>query len=120
MEEWLASLRQLYNFALTERRDTYKVQGRSVSVYEQKRALPKLKKRSKRYASIHSQVLQDVLFRLDKAFGRFFAGGGYPRFKACDRYRSFTYTQAPITPKVRCSAFLGCGRSLPSAARNPR
>ncbi len=86
MEEWLESLRQLYNFALTERRDTYKAQERSISVYEQKRALPKLKKRSKRYASIHSQVLQDVLFRLDKAFGRFFAGGGYPRFKACGRY----------------------------------
>jgi putative transposase len=94
MEEWLESLRQLYNFALTERRDTYKAQRRSVSVYEQKRALPKVKKRSKRYARIHSQVLQDVLFRLDKAFGRFFAGGGYPRFKACGRYRSFTYTQA--------------------------
>ncbi len=94
LEEWLESLRLLYNFALAERRDTYKAQARSVSVYQQKRSLPGLKKRFERYAGIHSQVLQDALFRLDNAFKRFFSGGGYPRFKARERYRSFTYPQA--------------------------
>lgn len=95
LEEWLESLRLLYNFSLAERRDAYKAEDRSVSVYEQKRNLPKLKKKFERYASIHSQVLQDALFRLDKAFKRFFAGGGYPRFKAKKRCRSFTYPQSP-------------------------
>jgi putative transposase len=37
--------------------------------------------------------LQDTLFRLDKAFKRFFDGGGYPRFTSKARYRSFTYPQ---------------------------
>jgi len=91
---WLESLRLLYNFALAERRDAYKAEKRSVSVYEQKRTLPDLKKRFSRYAGINSQVLQDTLFRLDRAFRCFFAGGGYPRFKGESRYRSFTYPQA--------------------------
>jgi putative transposase len=95
LEEWLESLRLLYNFALAERRDIYKAEARSVSVYQQKRSLPDLKKRFERYAGIHSQVLQDALFRLDKACKRFFSGGGYPRFKAKERYRSFTYPQTP-------------------------
>jgi putative transposase len=93
LNEWLESLRLLYNFALAERKDVYREQKRSVSVYEQTRSLKDLKRRFSRYASINAQVLQDAIFRLDKAFDRFFAGGGYPRFKAKERYRSFTYPQ---------------------------
>ena len=49
---------------------------------------------------IHSQVAQDVLRRLDKAFKNFFRrvknGGkpGYPRFQGRNRYDSFTYPQS--------------------------
>ncbi len=45
---------------------------------------------------IYSQVAQDVLRRLDKAFKAFFRRvkngetPGYPRFKGYDRYDSFT------------------------------
>lgn len=94
LDEWLESLRLLYNFALAERRDAYETEKRIISVYGQKRALPGLKRRFSRYAKVHSQVFQDALFRLDRAFKRFFGGGGYPRFKAKERYRSFTYPQA--------------------------
>jgi putative transposase len=51
------------------------------------------------YQDIHSQVLQDVLLRLEKAFKAFFrrvANGetpGYPRFQGRNRYNSFTYPQ---------------------------
>src|SRR5262249_40905951 len=47
----------------------------------------------------HSQVLQDVLTRLDRAFQAFFrrvTSGetpGYPRFQGVNRYTSFTYKQ---------------------------
>ena len=50
--------------------------------------------------SIYSQVAQDVLRRLDKAFKAFFRRvkngktPGYPRFKGYDRYDSFTYPQS--------------------------
>jgi putative transposase len=46
-----------------------------------------------------SQILQDVLTRLDRAFQRFFARvkegetQGYPRFHGKNRYHSFTYKQ---------------------------
>lgn len=109
LRAWLESLRLLYNFALAERRDAYKAKQRSVSAYEQNRALPDLKKRFSRYAGIHSQVLQNAIFRLDRAFKRFFSGGGYPRFKVEGRYRSFTYPQAtafrilPGGKKIRLS-----------------
>lgn len=109
LREWLESLRLLYNFALAERRDAYQSERRAVSAYEQNRALPNLKRRFSRYAEIHSQVLQDAHFRLDKAFARFFKGGGYPRFKGESRYRSFTYPQAtafrilPGSKKIRLS-----------------
>jgi hypothetical protein len=58
---WLESLRLVYNFALAERREAYKTEKRSLSVYEQKRALPDLKKRFSRYAGINSDAsLQEV------------------------------------------------------------
>ena len=52
------------------------------------------------YQDIYSQVLQDVLRRVDKTFAAFFrrvANGetpGYPRFKSTNRYHSFTYPQS--------------------------
>jgi len=51
------------------------------------------------YKDVHSQVLQDVVKRVKLAFDRFIKGdcngarSGKPRFKAKNRYRSFTYTQ---------------------------
>ncbi len=42
---------------------------------------------------VFSQVLQDVLRRLDKGFKKFFRGAGFPRFKGRNRYHSFTYSQ---------------------------
>ena len=50
--------------------------------------------------AVHSQVLQDVLRRLDKTFKNFFRRikkgekAGYPRFKGKYRYDSFTYPQS--------------------------
>jgi putative transposase len=51
------------------------------------------------YGEVNSQVLQDVVLRVDRAFQAFFrrvkAGDtpGYPRFHGRDRYNSFTYKQ---------------------------
>jgi len=40
---------------------------------------------------VYSQVLQNVILRVDKSYKRFFKGSGYPRFKGKNRYNSFTY-----------------------------
>ena len=91
--------RELYNAALQERRDAWKMSRVSVSYYQQKAQLPEIRQLREDCAAIHSQVLQDVVLRVDRTFKAFFrrvkAGEkpGYPRFKGRDRYTSFTYPQ---------------------------
>src|SRR5690242_559113 len=98
--EWmLRRCKELYNAALQERRDAYQMCGVSVSYRMQADQLPAIKRLREEYRDIHSQVLQDVLQRLDKAFQAFFRRvlngetPGYPRFKSGDRYQSLTYPQ---------------------------
>jgi IS605 OrfB family transposase len=99
---WIvARCRELYNAALSERKDAYASAGKSLSYYEQKRDLPEIKAAIRQeYQDIYSQVLQDVLLRLKRAFDGFFRRGkngeepGYPRFQGRGRYNSFTYPQA--------------------------
>ncbi len=63
--------------------------------YEQKRQLPTLKNSNKYLGQVHSQVLQDVVLRLDKACQAFLVGlSNFPRFKRKGRYNSFTYPQS--------------------------
>ncbi len=42
---------------------------------------------------VFSQVLQDVIKRVDKSFKNFYNGFGYPRFQGRNMYNSFTYPQ---------------------------
>ncbi len=92
--------RELYNAALQERRDAYRMAQVSIGYNQQAAQLPEIKESRPEYADIHSQVLQDTLRRVDKAFQAFFrrvkAGQtpGYPRFQASDRYASFTFPQS--------------------------
>ena len=91
--------RELYNAALQERRDAWQMCGVSVTSASQSAQLPAVKEVRPEYRDIHSQVLQDVLTRLDRAYQAFFrrpkAGEtpGYPRFQGANRYTSFTYKQ---------------------------
>ena len=91
---WLERCRLLYNHALAERRDHYKITGHGLSYEDQANMLPTYKQEHPEYLALHSQVLQNVLMRLDKAFTNFFAGRArYPRFKRYGEYRSVTYPQ---------------------------
>jgi putative transposase len=60
----LTRCREWYNAALAERKEAYRMCGKSISYYEQKRDLPDMKELRPEYKEIHSQVLQDVLLRL--------------------------------------------------------
>lgn len=81
--------RELYNDCLYQRKLQH------ISCYEQSRQLTQLKAKFPVYKNVYSQVLQDVLGRLDKAFKSFFCSGfGFPRFKGANRFDSFTYPQA--------------------------
>src|SRR5438105_10886556 len=96
--EWtLRRCKELYNAALQERRDAYQMCGVSVFYNMQAAQLPEIKQVREEYQDIYSQVQQDVLRRLDKAFDAFFRRvengeqPGHPRFKSRDRYQSSTY-----------------------------
>jgi putative transposase len=92
--------RELYNAALQERRDAYQINGLSINYHAQAVQLPQIKQVRQDVGEVHSQVLQDALRRVDKAFDAFFRRcrngetPGYPRFKPAARYDSFTYPQS--------------------------
>jgi putative transposase len=116
--QWtLDRTRELYNAALQERRDTWNIIKRhpnfydeawrkqatkdhSISCYDQINQLPEIKEVREEYGEIYSQVLQETLKRVDKAFKAFFRRvqngekAGYPRYQAYDRYDSFCYPQS--------------------------
>ena len=83
--------RHVYNAAVAERREAWRKCGVSVGYYQQKAALPQIKADMPDYAEVHSQVLQDVVQRVDRAFQAFFRRGkagetpGSPRFRGRNR-----------------------------------
>jgi putative transposase len=103
LETILWRCRTLYNVALEQRKTWWqRGQGIGASYYQQATELPDLKAACPEYAAVHSQVLQDVLRRVDKTYQAFFrrvANGeksravGFPRFQGKGRYHSFTYPQ---------------------------
>jgi putative transposase len=91
--------RERCNAALQERKEAWEKCGMSVTLAGQSAQLPEVKEMRPEYRTIHSQVLQDLLTRLDRAFQAFFRRvkngetPGYPRFQGENRYHSFTYKQ---------------------------
>src|SRR5579884_2891238 len=91
LEETFETCRRLYNRMLDDRLKNH------TAFFEQKKKLVELKKEDKYLKEVHSQVLQDVVLRLDKAFESYFAGlSKFPRFKRKGRYNSFTYPQHEV------------------------
>ncbi len=94
MQETLETCRGLYNAMHADRIEN------GTGFYDQKKMLVELKRDDKHLRSIHSQVLQDVVLRLDKAYRAFFAGlSGRPKFRRSGRYNSFTYPQSGFNLK---------------------
>jgi putative transposase len=104
LENWFYVLWDLYNSAIDERQRVYKSEKKSISYTEQQNRLPLLKKLEPIYRIVHSQVLQDCLWRVDRAYQKFFSDlerkrngekikVGYPRKKKLRKYSSITYPQ---------------------------
>jgi putative transposase len=93
LDNTVETCRHLYNGALAERIDTYQYEGRTIGFATQANQLPVLKETAEPLADLYSQVAQDCLKRLDKAYQAFFrrvkAGekAGFTRFKGIGRYR---------------------------------
>src|SRR3990167_8144308 len=100
LEQTLSVCCELYNAALQERNEAYKKFKKSINYYHQTSSLLEIKEYRDDVKNIHSQVLQDVLKRVNLAFQNFFRRirkkenkVGYPRYKSFNRYDSFSYPQ---------------------------
>ena len=105
MADTLELCRWTYNETLAIRKNTYEQEGKSVSYYETKKLLPQWKEEKPELKGVHSQVLQEVVKRVELAYQAFFRrvkegeDPGYPRFKGYGRYDGFTYTQSGFSLK---------------------
>ena len=101
----LNTCRHLYNDALAERKKRIELNRlrRSFQVFpwgepewiryeDQANNLAETKDSFQK--EVHSQVLQNVLKRVNKSIENYFNGSGFPRFKGNNRYDSFTYPQS--------------------------
>lgn len=99
MVRWLETCRRIYNTALAQRKEAWEKEKRSVTRTEQQVWLKEAKKDNNYFKEVHSQVAQEVLFRVERAFAGFFRRvkngetPGYPRYKGKGRYKSLTFTQ---------------------------
>lgn len=100
-EQTLSVCQQLYNAALQERRDAYRLNGISINYHSQAMQLPEIKAIRGDVGSVYSQVLQDVLRRCQRSFDNFFRRikkgdkrVGFPRFKSKNSFDSFCYPQS--------------------------
>ncbi len=92
----LTELCELYNAALQERRDAWKLCQKHIGLYEQMRELTQLRACTPESAAFPAAIQRDPLRRVDRAFDAFFRrvktgqSPGYPRFRARNRYGSFS------------------------------
>jgi putative transposase len=117
MLNWLETCRKVYNHAVRERKDwmnSRKCQIDRCSLqseyiipagtpypnyYAQKKALTAAKNDFPLIKAVHSQVLQDVIARVDSAFAFIKERGfGFPRFKKFGQFKTLNFPQLQADP----------------------
>ena len=94
LERVLEAQRQLYNAALQERADAWRLAGRSISYIDQAKSLTLCRRDLPEMASVPVAVQRGTLKRVDEAFRGFFRRvktgqpPGFPRFRSRRRFDS--------------------------------
>lgn len=95
LSDILEKCRLVYNKVLDTRKTAWETEKKSMTLFDCNNLI-----KTWEFEGVHSQVLQDVSARVDKAFKGFFRRvktkgekAGYPRFKGYGRYDSITYPQ---------------------------
>ena len=129
LENQFSMCRHLYNRSLAERIEAWEKEQKSITYNHQQNNLPEFKKERPWYKGVHSQVLQDVLRRLDKGYQAFFRRvkqgekPGHPKFKKRGQWDSITYPQYSKSPTNKITVpkigtiTLVCHRELPEDAK---
>jgi putative transposase len=103
LSQTLDLCRELYNAALQERRDAWRMNRVRISFFDQSRQVPEIRKSRPDLMCVQARVLDQTLRDLHKAFAAFFrrikAGEkpGYPRFKSANRFATFHYNREGFT-----------------------
>lgn len=93
LDEVRRMLNTLYNAALQERRDAYRMCGEFVSLYDQNSQLTAIRRDCPEWESLDVTLGRGVLNRLDRAMHAFFrrvksgSAPGFPRFKPLSRFQ---------------------------------
>ena len=91
----------IYNHCIALHKRYYKCYGKSLNYYQLKKHITKLKK-TKRFVywnELNSQVIQNIVERIDKAYRLFYRNYQHgiksapPSFKKARKYKSITFTQ---------------------------
>jgi hypothetical protein len=120
-DETLKTCRRLSNHTLAERKTAYQERGKTLAFARQCATLPQLKQTWHDVKRIHSQVLQDVLHRLQHAFDGFFrrlkAGQtpGYPRAFAARAGTTASPSASGATGLPWSADGSSCPKSVPFA-----
>lgn len=97
LNETLAICCELYNAALQERRDAWRLERKSISWFDQNLQLKEIRAGRDDVAAVNAKALESVLKRVHLAFASFFRRArnkekpGYPRFRSSTRYDSITF-----------------------------
>ena len=91
----------LYNLALAERKDAWKLERKTTKYVDQQNKLPEFKKRNPEYRVVYSKTLQGILKKLDADYRSFFAlrkngdpSAKPPNFKSRQYFRTIPYNQS--------------------------
>jgi putative transposase len=96
LDDQLAEACRLYNAALQEHRDAWKMRKTAITYFEQARQLRDIRASGDLWLANYSSC-QDVLRWVERTFTAFFRRvkegkiAGYPRFKSVTRFHSYTF-----------------------------
>lgn len=112
LERQFEACRELYNAALTERREAYRMVGKSINYFDQATQLKEIRQFRPDLAAVNFSATQDVLRRLDKGFKAFLDRvkrgdkPGFPRYKGKNRYNSITWPSYGDGCKLKVSGLV--------------
>lgn len=98
LTSWLGVCCDLYNAALQERRDAWRIAKKAITRFDQTRDLAEARSGDPVLASVPSEIERSALRRVDLAFKAFFRRcqsgerPGYPQFRSRRRYDSLSFS----------------------------
>lgn len=129
LERVLAISCELYNAALQERIEAWKLERKRITFYDQCKELTTLRRLDSDTAWLPTKIAREPLRRVHKAFRGFFERmergerPGHPRYRSQQRYDSFSLSECRMSGNVLLLPKLGgfrfkCHRSLKGSLRH--